>query len=159
MYFIPLSSQSVKFCLYLWRQYRIVMRFMRLTKDRYDRCIAITMNGCWASHFGGGIHTSDTERKRSPKWNSAISLAHLSFPVVRALDTKLSTALSRGLLFLAGSSLSSNGIIKPRPAVYINYRIVSRSKSASIMSRGTAPYMFARVKSLTVNKVTCGGVI
>lgn len=64
-----------------------------------------------------------------------ISLAHLSFPVVRALDTRLS-ALSRGLLFLAGSSLSSNGIIKPRPAVY-SYRIASRIGPASIMSRGT----------------------
>lgn len=64
-----------------------------------------------------------------------ISLAHLSFPVVRALDTRLS-ALSRGLLFLAGSSLSSNGIIKPQPAVY-SYRIASRIGPASIMSRGT----------------------
>lgn len=95
--------------------------------------------GCCANRSGGirrasAIRSGNALRNGAAR-DSHLTFAHLSFPVVRALVTRLS-ALSRGLLFLAGSSLSSNGIIKPRPAVY-SYRIASRIGLASIMSRGT----------------------
>lgn len=117
---------------------------------------------------------------RSPKWKSAISLAHLSIlsfsaiigalDTVDCVDTRLS-ALSRGLLFLAGSNLSSNGIIISHgpPSILViassrgsNLRGLRLSCHAELHHtclRGAARRGSSLLQSLTVNKVTCGGVI